>query len=220
MVNLTSKAHRALEKLLNIDGAEVEELANLLTEHLEQLNEPSDARLLSTKFKKLDAGKAFDLLDFLAPFCIAQLSESKDYRKLIEGTLISLSVSTVVSLTKLQRATLKSRLTKIFSNPVLALKSKAIRLKTTQDKTYQRADVLTDMRPVFSVNGNATVEAAVTFQTLRIEFYENGATKSFSCAMDSKDIRDLKDLLDRAEKKEKALFGMLKQSGISTLKVE
>jgi hypothetical protein len=221
MLNLTAKSQKALKSLASIDDAALQELSGLLAQHLQELSEPSDALALSLNFKKLPHDQAFELLNFFAPFCMVRLSESTDYKELVDAVLNNLSsADNDDPLTIPQRRQLKGQLTKILSNPMLALKSKAIRLQTTHDKVFQKAEFFSDIRPVFSVNGKPSIDAAVTVQTLRLDFYEEGEVKTFSCAMDSKDIRLLKGALERAEKKEKALFSMLDRAGISTFKVE
>ena len=221
VLNLNTKSQKALKSLLSLSGSQIDELAAFLAENLEKLGESADALALSNDIKGVPHEVAYPLLDFFAPFCMQRLSAARDYKELVDAVLQNFSrLGEDGNLTAVEQKKLKSQLHTIFSNPTLALKSKGVRLQSDHDKVFKSAELLSDIRPIFSVNGKPTIEAAVTFQNLKIQYFEDGQVRYFYCALDSKDLESVKDVVDHALKKQKALLDMLGKAGVSTFKVE
>jgi CRISPR/Cas system-associated endoribonuclease Cas2 len=221
VVNLNAKSMAALRKLIFVDEHGVAEILQVLESDLEKLRGPSATFDAASNFKAIDRETGYSILEFLTGFCISRLSRSKDWKEVVDAVLVNVTRSDVEP--KLKTGELKKleqRLKRILSNQTLALKSKAIRLQSTHDKIFLGCEVVSDIRPVYSLNGSPKIEAAMSFHMLHLEFHHEGERSTFYCALDSKDIKTLRDVLDRAVKKESAIESLLQDAKLPRFKVE
>lgn len=117
--------------------------------------------------------------------------------------------------------TFASRLEKLISfDSTIGMTSKAIDVMTQHQNVYCNSEtkIITDIRPVFSGDPEATPPAAVVIHNLKIAFHKpSGDTAAEFVALDAIDLRQLKALIERAEKKEKSLQSYLGSTEIRYL---
>lgn len=218
VLNLTAKSQKVLRKLAELGEPERNELLQFLEDNLEQLGSSANTMDVAAKAVKLDREVAFLLLDFLSGLCVQRLSTQKKYQDLVDAVIDSLKrADGNPEFSPAELKKIRASLSGILSSPTLALKSKAIRLQTTHDKVFANAELFSDVRPVFAVDGKAEIEAAISFHTLRIDYYHDGASHTFSCALDAADLKKLGEALERTSKKQAAIAGLLKRSKLSHL---
>jgi len=124
----------------------------------------------------------------------------------------------------LDREKLESRVSRLVGTRAISLMAKAIDLAVADERYLLRSKIVTDARPVFNVvaeAGNVGEPAAVIIKhTLRIEYIENGETRTFFIALDSGDIPRLRDELTRAESKATRLSEVITRAGLLNLALE
>ena len=195
---------------MDLDETGVNEIAKVLENNLERLGGSSDAFDAASQLEAVDHEVGFAILDFFANFCISRLSRAKDSQEVVDAVLSNLSRSEIEpKFNSGELKKLEKRLKRVLSNPTVALKSKAIRLQTSHDKVFMSSEIISDIRPVYSVNGIAKIDAVMTFHMLHIEYHNNGERASFYCALDSKDLKELREALDRATEKEATIDRLL-----------
>lgn len=113
----------------------------------------------------------------------------------------------------------KQRLTSLLNLDSLKLIAKAHDVMLEQRHAFHEARILTDIRPVFSENVEASPQAAVIVHTLKIEYMKDGDYKEFFVALDAKDIPKLIDVLKRAERKGESLKAVLASANVTYIDV-
>lgn len=90
--------------------------------------------------------------------------------------------------------------------------AKALDLMTDYERVMRDVRIITDSRPVFTVDGRDAPVAFMTNHTLKIEYMKDQELGYFYVAMDSNDIARLHRLLDRALRKESNLEAFVSKS--------
>ena len=120
-----------------------------------------------------------------------------------------------------QAKLLSDRIKSLLSfDKTMAVTAKAFDVMTEHARTFCRARILSDIRPVFT-NLDEFASAAVIIHNLQIGFHEGGTGehKEFYVALDTNDIQNLKEVIERAEKKTVALEAILNTSKVPYLEV-
>lgn len=120
---------------------------------------------------------------------------------------------------KESQAALRYRLKSILEIEKLNTLAKAYDLLTENVHTFERARILSDIRPVFGETLSSPPNAGVIIHTLNISYYEAGERKEFSVALDSKDVQSLLDVLKRAGVKSPSLVAAMSSSGMDIIDV-
>lgn len=97
----------------------------------------------------------------------------------------------------------------------LGITAKALGVTSEYEKTFWRARILTDMRPIFGEKVEEPPAAAVIVHTLRITYHTpqaNNHPSAFYLSLDTKDLRELQAEITRALAKEQTITKTL--SGI------
>jgi len=113
----------------------------------------------------------------------------------------------------------KERLAHLLSIRTLQITVKAFDVLTEHERTFSKARVLTDIRPVFGDSTNSSPEAAIIIHMLSIGFLKNGERGEFVVALDNKDIQRLIEALERAKAKTESLKSTISSTGISYVEV-
>lgn len=83
---------------------------------------------------------------------------------------------------------------------------------------FHSAQIISDVRPVFSESDDLEPIAAVVMHNLELVSHDPDNTdRSYFIALDSHDLRELKNVVDRALKKEEKLDPLIEASGLSRL---
>jgi hypothetical protein len=110
---------------------------------------------------------------------------------------------------------LKGRLTQILSINSAKLIAKAHEVLLEHHRTFSEARILTDIRPVFGENADAAPIGAVLVHMLKIEYRQDGDSKEFFVALDTKDIDELMKVLERAKLKTESLKTLIGSSNVT-----
>lgn len=104
-----------------------------------------------------------------------------------------------------ETAAFRDRLIAFLTDPRLQVATKAAYVMIQHPAVYHSARVLTDLRPILSVESPPELGAAVIVHVLQLTTLQDGEEHSVFVALDSHDIPKLRAALDRALAKETAL---------------
>lgn len=136
------------------------------------------------------------------------------------GDLYEAVVREKVAPTTMDRAELEARVRPLLEAPSVSTPSKA-RSLLMEGRTYCRARVLTDIRPVFeSDDVGSGPRAALIVHNLRISYHEGRSLRDFTVLLDSGDVDALIDALMRARSKQEKLEGLLEKTKVPYLDVD
>ena len=112
---------------------------------------------------------------------------------------------------------LRSRIKRLMEQNSLDLVSmKAAELKSELERSFCKARVLTDLRPVFKGNIEELPSVMVILHTLQIGYHDSmGEHNEFYVTLDESEIETLKEALDRASKKASTLKRLAEKSEIT-----
>lgn len=103
----------------------------------------------------------------------------------------------------------------------LGISAKALRLARQHERIFLRAEIYTDLRPVFRIDDpEVRPAAAVLTHTLKLEYLQDGDNRTVFIALDNQDLAQLQETLDRAAKKHKALCAAFENSEVMILELE
>jgi len=112
-----------------------------------------------------------------------------------------------------QKLILSNRLNLLLKSEQLYYAAKSIGLKAEYNNVFIQSRIVTDIRPIFSLNIDETPKAGMVIHNLHIHYRgEEIMHKDIYFALDSDDIAALKELILRAEKKEISLKGIFEKS--------
>jgi hypothetical protein len=110
--------------------------------------------------------------------------------------------------------TLRDRLTRLLDIEALNIAAKAALLHLEHEHRFCTARIVTDARPVYGTDVEASPSAMVIGHTLKISYHEGDDVKDIYIALRSSNLGELRKLIDRAEKKEKSLRAALQPTQI------
>lgn len=87
----------------------------------------------------------------------------------------------------------------------LGLSSKAQGVMWGQGRVFQRAQTLSQVRPIFPSDVSSDAETAVIVHELRIDYREGGYESAWSVVLDRHQVANLIHILDRALQKETSI---------------
>ena len=157
------------------------------------------------------------ITDALLSLCINRASSDKSTLDYVNEVTQSIdeSGSEKLKLSQESKEVLKGRLAKILDVKPLAVSAKATSIMFEHDRSFSKARVLTDIRPVFDAKVDNPPEAAVVVHMLSIHYYQNGEHKEFFVAVNDDDVQVLLDALERAKVKAKSLKQTLASAKIT-----
>jgi uncharacterized protein (DUF1778 family) len=125
-----------------------------------------------------------------------------------------------LSLSNDNRDSFKQRLTSLLEANSLAIGTKAYNILFEHGQNLTSFRILTDIRPVFREQIEEQLGAALIIHTVKLEYMQEGDTKEFFVAMDTKDITELMDVLKRAQAKEESLKALLQAANVTYIDAE
>jgi len=111
---------------------------------------------------------------------------------------------------------LKPLLMDLFSLTPIWNVCKALELAYDYTNLFQKAKIITDIRPIYS-DSATEIQGAVVSYTLRLSFDSREGDRDISIALDGKDVKKLSLACDRALTKAKVAKSLLIQQGINAL---
>lgn len=113
---------------------------------------------------------------------------------------------------------LKNRLARLLSiDHPLGLSAKAVVVSTRTKDVFHSADILTDLRPVFSSEEPPEPRAAIIIHNLAILSHPNDRDAAHYFALDRNDLISMRKLIERALKKDASLRKMAKKADLAML---
>lgn len=94
--------------------------------------------------------------------------------------------------------------------------SKAIDLMRESENLFEKARILTDLRPIFYSNIEET-PSGIILHNLKIEYQTSGKRNEFFIALDQKDLTQLENVIKRAITKEKSIRDLCNKTKINIL---
>ena len=223
LFTLSANALATLRGISKLKAAEAKGISEYLAVNLENLTSPSIARdfVAISPPPNFDPDEAFNWLDSLIPLIFDVLPRATDAGDLIDGIITSTQRAAAKTPEgELSGAALKklhANLLAIIDNAKTRLKAKSLALLNAHDKVLSSCEILSDVRPIFQVDGDVKVEAAVVYHTLRIE--HSGSDSQFSVALDSRDLLILQKAVERAIQKEEALSSFISKAQVEQIKI-
>src|SRR5258706_552669 len=92
----------------------------------------------------------------------------------------------------------KERLAVLLNNKALAFTSQARARQRAHEKMFCTGEMLTDMRPVFGLNGDGAPIAAVITHTLKFSYHHGRFLEDFSVGLSPENLDKLEGLIEQA----------------------
>ena len=108
---------------------------------------------------------------------------------------------------------LKARFAVLLAIPSIAVSAKAFLIQREQQNIFLSARSLSDIRPVFSEDGDRPMAFVVSHQ-LKVSYFDDGQRKTLYLALDDDDISELQKVLTRARTKSKVLSTLIQQMNL------
>jgi hypothetical protein len=132
-----------------------------------------------------------------------------------------LSESTDLDLDEASRSNLRMRSAAILETPVFGTTGVATDLQTLNERNYQAARIVTDLRPVFQDDLAKAPDGAVIVETLQIQTWSRvGGMELMFVSMDETDLRQLQSIIKRALDKTETLKAFIAEKGLSYFELE
>lgn len=113
----------------------------------------------------------------------------------------------------------KERLTRLLSIDRLKLIAKTNDVITQNARTYTRARIISDIRPVFGEDLENLPQVAVIVHLLKISYIKDDEGQEFVVALDTSDIQQLIDTLERAKQKTERLNSLISLANMTTAEI-
>jgi hypothetical protein len=108
-------------------------------------------------------------------------------------------------------------LSAVLSAPLVAQLGRAADVLYDQERVFQGARMLTDMRPFFGDDVEDGALGTVLVHTLRVDALVDGDLASYYFALDEQDLEIVFAVLERARKKSVSVRAMLDKAGMPTV---
>jgi hypothetical protein len=107
----------------------------------------------------------------------------------------------------------KQRLMELLGQRTIGFAAKARETERNFERSYCKAEMLTDIRPMFD-NGDGAPLAAVLTYTLKITYHQRERMKDFFVTLTSDDLSELEDLVNQARFESEQLAAILEKAKI------
>lgn len=115
---------------------------------------------------------------------------------------------------------LAERLQTLLDLESIVTTGRALDLLTEHEHLFHSARILTDIRPVFGDDPKEPPTGALIVEALKVEYFDEGTTRSLYLALSRAELRNLRDTVDRALEKSDTVHGLLEQIGMSHFEAE
>jgi len=169
------------------------------------------------KALSIDAERASVLLDALLG------AHSVKQRRGASGSDIAVAIvaDTALKLSAEECEAGAERLSMLLEIDSLEVLARAVELLVEDGQRFCRARTLSDIRPVFSPDGDPpAVFGAVIRHSLKVRYHVESDTEAFIVTVDDRGLLELRDAIDRAIAKGRSLRRVVEQSGMRLIEVE
>jgi hypothetical protein len=214
-LKIPQRYRQGLFKLSQLDGRTVQEIRAALGRLIAVSGEPTKAAVAAvasiTDTNKADFVQIAESLVALSFVKAGADVSIEDFVEDISDAMEHLEQPELrVPATQVQR--FKETLEALLSADEFALASKVHDLQTDDERTFCRARILTDLRPVFGSKVEDGPEGFVVVHLLKLGFHQASERNhdEFYIALDAEDLKTLRSVIDRAEAKSKSLRSSVK----------
>ena len=113
----------------------------------------------------------------------------------------------------------KERLIRLLSIDRVELIAKTYDLLTAHARTFIKARIISDIRPVFGESTETTPQTAIITHMLNITYHKDHDRREFVVALDTRDIQKLIDTLERAKAKTETLKSVIASTDMEYVEV-
>jgi hypothetical protein len=119
------------------------------------------------------------------------------------------------------RAVLTQRVERLLAQDAVRVSVRAVEVSAAGERLTLTARIVTDIRPIFADPGSSDLKpaAAVVLHWLRVDYMEDGESRTFSALMDSEDLKILQGAVERAEAKAASLEALLAKADVAYMPV-
>lgn len=199
------------EKLSKLNEGVFEEIKNAL-------EKISFASSIDDLLMKIHESTDFDLdVDgiFISISSVVSFIESKDAINEMANDITNLSIEYELIKDDQKRDYL-NKLEYLLSNKQIYYASKAEDLLNDYGNAFILSRVVSDIRPVFDIDLNEDIKAAMIIHNLTIHYQSNNEPfhKNITITLSPKNIKELREILNKAELKEINLKSVLENSNL------
>jgi len=203
-----------LKRLYQLVETDAEALIALLGDLPAFLSTPELASEIATLWPALDD-------DELRELTLALLSIStQSLRWSAEKIGLLISESKDLDIPDEGREPFGAVLARVVETPVLQTSAKAVSVLNQQERLFETARIMSDIRPIFGDDPSERPAGAVVVHTLSIEHHIDGRKGTFNVAMDRNDLVELEAAVDRAIKKGGTLSSVVEAAGLALFELE
>jgi hypothetical protein len=157
-----------------------------------------------------------EILEAILSLYVARSSHEVDVQQFVEDVVQAMETQSK-AIPPSTIGLLKPRLTALLGITALGTTAKAFRIQREHQKVLVSARIFSDIRPVFSEDGENPL-AGLVFHQLKLSYLEGSERRDFFLALDDEDISSLQKLLTRAETKSKALSALIEKADLVALR--
>lgn len=214
------KRHRVgIANLLKLEDGARRELSAALREASPTLDLHRLTTDLLAKIRSIDTSDLGPILDAVISLSFAAATAEILIPEFVEDVCNAVNESGIAKprLSDDDCVAFKRCLSDLLTADVFSIGTKARVLMQDHERTFCRARILTDIRPVFGPEVSESPKAVVVVHSLKISYHEGRELKDFYVALDSDDIESLRKLVDRADSKAKSLESVIEAARVPTL---
>lgn len=212
----------ALEAILTLSEEAIQELRLALESVPVSISEHILSEDAAAKIRTIPSDEVEDIIEMLTSFSFvrhkARISTEEFVDDLVEAAEDQeLAEADVLE----QRGDLfRERLISLLDSKALTIATKARSVLVDHEHDLCSVDLLTDIRPVFESDEDATASSAVIVHTLKLSYHQNNRIKEFFVTMDTEDLDRLSRLIERTKSKAENLKAIVKAANLSYIDVK
>jgi len=219
-INIPKSEYGVLRDLAELPDASFASLFNGLSEISPNVNKLDFSSALAPKLPTIDP---LDLKAFLRTiFSLYRMLDVKGRtpQTLTKEVKETIDQERITNFPQEKSEKLRERLERLLSIAGgLTIIAKARSVIGDQDKAFCGVRILSDIRPVFTVDPNS-ISAASVVHFLNLHYHQDAEHKEFYVALSNLDLELLKKEIERAEKKAAAMKAVVERADIRYLEGE
>jgi hypothetical protein len=210
----------ALLSLSELSDACVKELFGALAKVAPGLYGPQLPSQVATDVASAKPEVIESIVDTLLSLYPAMISSNEPVDEFVDSVVDAMSKPGKAHVDASKASDLRTNLRKLLAVPSISLGAKATSVLFENERSLVNARILTDIRPVFELEG-VDVGGALVIHTLKLEYFsDSDGAKEFFVSLDSDDIDALILKLERAKQKADRLKNVLSAASIRLLESE
>lgn len=212
---------KRLKILASLSDAQFDEVLEVLEVKVSTLADGEALRDATSGLKLSSPADVVGIAEAVFPLLFTYVAEGKKPSEVVAAVVAGIREHSTKpdSISGREATVLKGRLSAMLSSRTLGLKAKAAALVVNRGALLVSSKVLTDIRPVFSLQSAAAIDAFTVIHTLVLEVSEDGSEKPIHIALDRSDLDELKKAIERAEIKDKAISKWINTTGVARIDV-